>query len=248
MDKIFGLDSPLTKFLTKAANLMILNVLTLVCCVPVFTAGAAITAMHYVLLRMARDEDGYIVKSYFKAFKDNFKQATAVWVFYLVLFAFFIVDIMLIRQNPDVLPHFMIYILSAAAIVLFMTMQWIFPLIMRFENPVSVNVKNAILLMVAQLPRTLLMTVIWAAPAAVFAFFVYAFPVLLMFGISLPAYVCALMYSPVFKKFEPEDREEGGAEDVSSEEEKEKAYLELRRQMEEDKESAWDEDRTGQNP
>ena len=146
MDKIFGLDSPLTRFLTKAANLMILNVLTLVCCVPVFTAGAAITAMHYVLLRMVRDEDGYIVKTYFRAFKDNFKQATAVWLFYLVLFAFFIVDIMLIRQNPDVLPHFMIYILSAAAMVLFMTVQWIFPLIMRFENPVSVNVKNAILL------------------------------------------------------------------------------------------------------
>ncbi len=81
---------------------------------------------------------------------------------------------MLIRQNPDVLPHFMIYILSAAAMVLFMTVQWIFPLIMRFENPVSVNVKNAILLMVAQLPRTLLMTVIWAVPAAVFALFVYA--------------------------------------------------------------------------
>ena len=170
MDKIFGLDSPLTRFLTKAANLMILNVLTLVCCVPVFTAGAAITAMHYVLLRMVRDEDGYIVKTYFRAFKDNFKQATAVWLFYLVLFAFFIVDIMLIRQNPDVLPHFMIYILSAAAMVLFMTVQWIFPLIMRFENPVSVNVKNAILLMVAQLPRTLLMTVIWAVPVAVFAF------------------------------------------------------------------------------
>ncbi len=108
-------------------------------------------------------------------------------------------DIMLIRQNPDVLPHFMIYILSAAAMVLFMTVQWIFPLIMRFENPVSVNVKNAILLMVAQLPRTLLMTVIWAVPAAVFALFVYAFPVLLMFGISLPAYVCAWMYSGIQK-------------------------------------------------
>ena len=141
----------------------------------------------------------------------------------------------------------MIYILSAAAMVLFMTVQWIFPLIMRFENPVSVNVKNAILLMVVQLPRTLLMTVIWAVPVAVFAFFVYAFPVLLMFGISLPAYVCAWMYSPVFKKFEPEDRGEDGVDDVSSEEEKEKAYTELRRQMEEDKESAEDENQTEQN-
>ena len=48
--KLFNLDSPVMVFLSKVANLMILNVLTIICCIPIFTAGAAITALYYVCL------------------------------------------------------------------------------------------------------------------------------------------------------------------------------------------------------
>lgn len=52
--KLFNLDSPVMVFLSKVANLMILNVLTIICCIPIFTAGAAITALYYVTIKMAR--------------------------------------------------------------------------------------------------------------------------------------------------------------------------------------------------
>ena len=67
--KLFDLDSPVMRFLSKMADLMILNILTMICCLPLFTAGAAFTALHYVCLKMVRNEEGYIAKSYFKAFK-----------------------------------------------------------------------------------------------------------------------------------------------------------------------------------
>ena len=50
------IDSPFMKFLGTMADLMILNMLTVLCCVPIVTAGASFTAMHYVLQKLVRGE------------------------------------------------------------------------------------------------------------------------------------------------------------------------------------------------
>ena len=72
--KIFDLDSPLMNVLNKMADLMWLNILTLICCIPIITAGAAFTSMHYVALKIVRNEESYITRSFFKSFKTNFVQ------------------------------------------------------------------------------------------------------------------------------------------------------------------------------
>ena len=58
--KLFDLDSPLTQALNKVADLLWLNVLTMICCIPVVTAGASLTALHYMALKMARNEECYL--------------------------------------------------------------------------------------------------------------------------------------------------------------------------------------------
>ena len=63
--KLFNLDSPLMQFLNKVADLMWLNVLTLICCIPIVTVGPALTALHYMALKIARDEECYIARDYF---------------------------------------------------------------------------------------------------------------------------------------------------------------------------------------
>ena len=68
MSKIFDIDSPFMRALTRVADLMILNFLMLLCCIPVITAGAGFTGMHYVLLKMVRNEEGYIARGFFKKF------------------------------------------------------------------------------------------------------------------------------------------------------------------------------------
>ena len=71
---IFSPDGALARLLNTLGNLIVLNILTIICCVPVFTAGAAMTALYTMVMRMARKEDGKIISEYFKAFKANFKQ------------------------------------------------------------------------------------------------------------------------------------------------------------------------------
>ena len=64
---------------------MILNLLTLICCIPIITAGDAMTALYYMTVKMVKNEECYIVKGYFKSFKENFKQATIIWLIALLV-------------------------------------------------------------------------------------------------------------------------------------------------------------------
>ena len=70
-----NLDSPVIVFLTTVADFMILNILFILCCAPVITIGPAVSALYTITMREARHEGGYIFKPFFKAFKNNFKQA-----------------------------------------------------------------------------------------------------------------------------------------------------------------------------
>ncbi len=75
----FRPDSEIMIFLGKAADFIVLNLLCLFCSIPVITIGAAFTARNYAAMKIVRREEPDAVKSYFKSFRENFKQITAVW-------------------------------------------------------------------------------------------------------------------------------------------------------------------------
>ena len=96
---VFEEGSPFQVFLNKMTDLLILNLITLLLCLPVITAGAALTAMHYVLLKMVRGEEGYIVKSFFRAFKREFRQATVMWIVFMALAALMFSTLVMVLQG-----------------------------------------------------------------------------------------------------------------------------------------------------
>ena len=99
---IFAPDGKLARCLNCIGNLMILNILTLICCIPLVTAGAAMTALYTMTMRMARNEEGSIVREYFQAFRENFKQATILWLIFGSLMVFLAFDIYILRSGiPD---------------------------------------------------------------------------------------------------------------------------------------------------
>ena len=71
--------------LNKISDVMILNLITLVMCVPIITAGAALTAKDYMCYKLVKNEEGGILKGFFHSFKQNFKQATIIWLIMLVV-------------------------------------------------------------------------------------------------------------------------------------------------------------------
>lgn len=204
MGKLFNIDSPVMRFLGKVADLMILNLVTLVCCIPIVTIGASLTAMHYVLLKMVRDQESYIVRSFFKSFKANFKQATVIWLMILLVLAIFTVDLRIINSSMD-FPRILKVMLYALFMVTYMVLCYVFPVLSRFDNTVIKTLKNALFMAILSFPKTVLMMVVYLLPLAALYFVIAAAPLVFLFGISLPAYVSAMLYNGTFKRFEPEE-------------------------------------------
>ena len=206
------MDSPVSRFLTKLFDIVWLNILTMICALPIVTAGASFTAMHYVLLHMVRNEEGYIAKSFFRVFKQNFRQATLVWLtvlpfllLYAGIFVFFG------RDENGSLTAAGIAVL-VAFILLLPFLLFLFPLLARFETNIRQLYKNTVLIMFAHSKTSIFMIlthlVFWYAIWKWLAYVAFLIP--LMF-FTLPGYICAVLYTPVLKKYEPEEQKEENA-------------------------------------
>lgn len=217
MGRFFDIDSPVMRFLGRVADLMILNLVTLVCCIPIVTIGASLTAMHYVLLKMVRNEENYIVRLFFKSFKANLKQATAIWLIILLVLVIFGADLMIINYSSLEFPAALKIMLFALCMVVYMVICYVFPVLAKFDNTVPKTIKNALFMAILSFPKTVLMMVVYLLPFVILYFFLMAVPIVFLFGLSAPAYVAAMLYSGTFRRFEPEeepiiDRFESGEE------------------------------------
>ncbi len=219
--RFLNIDSPFMQFLGKAADLMWVNILCLILCLPIFTAGAAMTAMHYVCLKIVRDEECYITKSFFKSFKENFVQSSLEWLIMLVIIFVLAGDFYLFYTGAVELPMIVQTIILAIAIFALLGALMVFPVQARFVNSISGTFKTAFAIAIIQLPKTLLMLVIYVLPLVLGYMFPQIFPLVLVFGMSVPAFCAALMYNKKFKVLEDRYLEDHPVEEETvSEEEK----------------------------
>lgn len=205
MGKLFDMDGSFIQFLNRVADLMILNFLVMLCSLPIVTAGAAYTAMHYVLLKMARKEEGYLVRGFFKSFKQNFKQATIIWLGMLAIILVYVIDFRIFKYSDMEFSKIFMMMFMAIAVIFIVTAVYVFPVLSHFDNSIKNILKNALSLAVLNVPKTILMIALYLLPFVIAYFSTFSWIFVFLFGISLPAYISAFIYSGIFRKFEPEE-------------------------------------------
>lgn len=222
--KFLSIDSPFMQGLNKISDLVIINLLTVLFCIPIITIGPAMTAMHYQVLKLVRDEECYVVKGYFKSFKENFKQATAIWLILLAAILFLISDFYFI-YTTDMQPK-MLYESAVVAVFVFVifTLTFVFPIQAKFVNTVGKTLRNALVLSVAKIPMTIVMVVVHVIPFLLVWILPVLLPMVLVFCFTAPAYLDAKMYSKFFRKMEDRIREESGEPVAEPEDEDEKIF------------------------
>ena len=198
------MDGPIMSGLSAAADLLVLNLLTILCSLPIFTVGASLTALNVSCFHIIRQEGSSVVKGYFLAFRSNFKQGTFLGLLFLAAAALLYFDYLAALTYA---PLFRIGIV-AISILLLAVFEYAFALLSRYENTLSATLKNAAMLSVAYFPRTLLMLMFtigfWLA---CITFLRIMGPVVLLFGISLPCYICCMLLGEVFRKLEEDQTE-----------------------------------------
>lgn len=213
MRNLFDMEGPVMRAITDLSTLVYLNILTVLFCLPVVTAGASLAAMHYVIMEMIEDRGGPLAKEFWKRFKENLRNATPIWLIMAAAGAFLYADYRIITANQSGIPRVTLIPILAAALVWMAIYEYVFPLTARFENTLGATFKNAAILAVAYLPRTLAMMVLTAVVPYLFLNVTRLLPLFFLLGISLPSYLRALLYLPVFRKMagedeKPEEKEE----------------------------------------
>ena len=168
MDKFFNMDNKFFSMMGRAADLMILNIVFIICCLPIVTIGASLTALHYVTLKMVRNEESYIVKSFFKSFKQNFKQATIINLIMLLFGGLLYLDLNIINNMSGSMASVLHVLFIAFGIVYFVIFLYLYPVLAKFYNTIKHTFRNAFLMSIRHLPYTVLMALITAAPVAIF--------------------------------------------------------------------------------
>lgn len=217
MGHFFSMDNKFFTFMGRVADLCILNIICLICCIPIVTAGASITAMYYVTLKMVRNEEAYIVRSFFKSFKENFKQATVINLILIVVGVILYLDMHVAKAMPGSAGQIFHVIFVAFAIVYFVLTLYVYPVLARFYNSTGNTIKNALLMSIRHLPYTVVMVLIELCPLLLlfvrsFRLQSTLFILFLMVGFGLIAYCNSFFLAKIFDNYMPEN---GNAEQES---------------------------------
>ena len=198
---IFAADSKLTVVLNTIGNLMVLNVLALICMLPVVTAGASLTALYTMTMRIVRKEEESIIRGFFAAFKDNLKKSTMIWIPGLALLVFMAFDIWLLRSITGTFGLVYRVLLFVLMLFIGMVLMHAFALTARFENTVKNTLKNAVVIVASHLPQSALMIVIFLLPVLLLFVSMRFVSVDILIGLSGPAWLASVYFCPLFHSF-----------------------------------------------
>lgn len=211
MAGFFNYDNKLMTGLNKIMDCIIVSVLWAFCSIPIFTIGASTAALYYTVNKSIRHSRGYAYKEFFSAFKSNFKQATGVWL--IILFAYMLgaADCYILYKLRDSISFSNVLLVIIVVLMIFLTMWmlYVFPYMARFAMPTKALMKNCLIIMIANIPWTFLLLLLFVV-ALVASMFV---AVLAMFIPVLYMVVANRILEKVFRKYMSD-------EDVEAEEER----------------------------
>ncbi len=197
---MFNMENPVWKFIGKLVDVFIVNILFIVCSLPIITFVPSCSAMYYVTLKLVRDEENYPARSFWNFFKKNIKQGIGLSLITLGTGVLFAADIILYMAYSGEIAgsSFLVVLMGVLLFVWFMVMIYICPVFARFDNSTRNIIKNSVLMAIAHLPKTLLMALITIVLGVAGIFL----PIL-WFG--LIAFVNSYILVKIFDKYMPED-------------------------------------------
>ena len=204
--KIFNLDNWIMRFFSRIFDIVILNFTFIICCIPIVTIGASLTAMYSITLKMVRNEESHIIRGFLKAFKQNFRQGTIIGMIAIIITFFITVDLRIIGIIGDDRLKVMQVLCYIVAIWGYIIFLYAFPLLARFENIIKEVFKNSFVLSVVNFKWTILF-ILLDVPFVLMLFYsglsmILLFTILIICGFSALALIQSFIFGKVFEKYE----------------------------------------------
>lgn len=192
--------NPLWNFVNRLLNLLCLHILWLICSIPIFTIGASTTALYSVTLQMVNNTEGYLMKSFFTAWKTNFRQATVIWILLLLIGGFLGVDLIYYLNTPSLNPvQFLLMTFFFGTFVSFLLeILYVFPVLSQFDNSIRKTLGNALIIAIRHLPSSILML---SLDVLLLMTGFLIFPPILLLGMGLTAFINSFFLKQIFQRY-----------------------------------------------
>ncbi|MBC6696245.1 YesL family protein [Terrisporobacter mayombei] len=206
MDNLFKYDNKFFEILGKITDVVILNLLFIISCLPIITIGTSITASYSVAMRMVKDQETYITREFIKRFKENFKTSTIVWSIMLIIggvlgFDFYMSKLVLNKSISKVLQ----LVFTVISIIYIFTLTYVFPIISKFENTIKNTMINSTLMSIQNLPYTVIMVILNLSPILLMSLFSSYWGQIIFFyiviGFGIITYINSIFFEKIFNKF-----------------------------------------------
>lgn len=185
---LFDSENAFWSFLNKLFNLAYAGILWFVTSLPLFTIGASTTALYTYCFAVVNNSDGYVGRTFFRAFKLNFVKATKLWLMMVVLFGFLFLDAYLASTVQSVFFRFLFFIIVGIALILAIFSVHTFAFLSQNNIPLKRLYKQVLLLGVGKLPLSITLVVI----NILYFVGIYAFPPIMIIGQGFVAVLCSL--------------------------------------------------------
>lgn len=200
---LFKWDSKFWQTCNVITYYVLLNIFCLIFSIPIFTAGAAISAKYYMAMKLARGEDVYIFKNYIKALKNNFKQATKIWFIQFIIVLLLAYDFyMVISGDPESYGSTFFVIMIVVSVVFVMVSMSCYGLMARFEMKTFDLIKGSITFTILKLPFMAFAAFLLIAPFILCAFHMEYLPLIITLGPAATLYIIAAFFVKSFKQVE----------------------------------------------
>ncbi|MCI9231999.1 MAG: YesL family protein [Lachnospiraceae bacterium] len=193
---LFSLNSPFARGINKLVMMLYVGILWFLCSLPILTMGAATAALYEVLFQAVKDQEGYIARRFFQAFRGNLKQGLQLGiplVLAQVVFAFDFFYYSLFWGEGYQVQTIVFAVLSLLVLTVF---PFVFAAMAKFGNTASGHFRMAVTIMLRCPGWTAAVLAIQALTVFLIWFFVY-FPALFIMGIS--GYLEAVIFDHVFQ-------------------------------------------------
>lgn len=211
---LFRFDSPVMIMIGKIADFIVLNFLWVICCIPVVTIGAATAAKYTIAMRIVRNEGSGIIGPFFRAFKENFKQATIIWCMMLLAIIFCVIDWYYIREKGNDISHYYVAAVFVISVIVLCICMSVFPFIARFKVTVREAVKAAFILTFLQFYKFVPIALLEVGTVIAAIWYSRWFPMVLLFGTCTAFYFNTLVCVKAFRKIEEKMEPQAASEET----------------------------------
>lgn len=204
-DKIFNIDSPFFRCMSLIGDLMLLNLMWILLSLPIITIGASTTALLYTGMKLAKGRDGYVIRNFWKSFKQNFRQSTIIYLLMLVFGAVLGYSVWFWMGHSDMVGKICAVLAVCGLLVYLIELLFVFAVQAKFENTIFQTMKNALVMGIQNFPITILCAVGVGLLIGLNYTFVVANVLTLVIGVGVLGWVLGMFYNLAFRKYIPQE-------------------------------------------